>query len=243
MQRLGYLIIAMSFALILKAQQGVTTFGVSVRPIFPLGIVNTDVISFDDGASGSRLTVNSMAGYSLGAVIRFGLTKRFSIETGIHYNARFYDFQLENNGFPNSSAQLRFPGYEIPLHGMVFVRLGQETYMTATAGLIFDLFPTGGISTYDRDTMYYGMLERNWVIVGLGSNLGFEWRSQDKGYFYIGASYHNTLGDLADLFIAYRVPNTDNFVDLIEPVPSINGNYLSLDFRYFFDPGKKKDRK
>ena len=240
--------IACTYALLICAlaghsQKGVTNFGLSFRPIIPLGLVNTQGFSVKDQYSGTDFNLAARPSYSMGAVIRFGLTNRFSLETGIHYVARNYNFKLDDSDYPYSSASLRFSCYEIPLHGMVFVRLGEQTYMTATAGLVFDLFPTGGLVTHDRDTIEYGMLENHWIHLSLGSNLGFEWRTEKNGWFYFGASYHNTLGDMAKIFISYRKPYTNTFVRLISPDPSVNGNYLSLDLRYFFNPGTKVNKR
>ena len=77
-------------------------------------------------------------------------------------------------------------------------------------------------------------------MVSLIANLGFEYRTRKSGYFYLGASYHNTFGDIADVFVSYKELNSNQHVVLIEPYPSVNGNYLSLDLRYYFNPEPRK---
>jgi hypothetical protein len=192
--------------------------------------------------TGSTLQIDVNSGYNIGAVIRFGLTKRFSIETGINYIARNYSFELTNTNFPSSSSEIKFPGYQLPLLGMIFVRLSENIYMNSAAGLSFDMFPTAGVVSQDRDSIEYGLLEKNWLMVSLVANLGFEYRTRKSGYIYLGASYHNTFGDMADVIVSYRGLNTNQYVKLIDPYPGINGNYLSLDLRYYFNPESRKKK-
>ena len=168
----------------LHAQKGVTAFGIQFKPIFPLGIVNTDGQVVRDAETGSTLKIDVNSGYSIGAAIRIGLTDRISLETGISYIARNYSFDLTNPAFPSSSAQMKFPGYQIPLLGLVFVRLSENIYMNAAAGVSFDMYPTGGVVAHDRDSIEYGLLEKNWLMVSLIANLGFEYRTRKSGYFY-----------------------------------------------------------
>lgn len=229
-------------ASISHAQNGVKAFGVQFKPIFPLGIVNTDGETIFDNVNGTQLDITTRGAYSFGAVIRMGLTKRFSLETGINYIQRNYDFKLSGNDFKASEASVRMIGYEIPIIGMVFVRLGEQMYMNAATGFTFDLFPTGGVASYDRDSIEYGLLESNWIVPALSANLGFEYRTKEHGYFYIGSSYHLPFQDIAAVYISYRPPGTNNFVQLVQPEPNISGTYLTIDLRYFFNPGMKEKR-
>jgi len=224
----------------IQAQTGVKAFGIQIKPIFPLGLVNTDGQVIKDAETGSTLSIDVNSGYSIGAVVRFGINDRFSFETGINYVARNYSFNLTNPGFEVSTADLRFPGYEIPALFMVFVRLSENIHMSVTAGVSFDLFPTAGVVTSDRDSIEYGLLEENWVIISLVANIGFEYRTKKSGYFYLGASYHSPFGDMADVFVSYRETNSNEHIILVEPFPSVSGNYLSLDLRYYFNPESSK---
>lgn len=240
------LILSTTFLLInsncVFSQHGVKAFGIQFKPIFPLSIVNTDGQTAIDQEFGNRLEIKNAGGYSIGAVIRFGLSKRWSIETGINYVKRNYDFELSGEGLKTSTASVSFNGYEIPALAMVFVRLGEKTFMNASGGVTFNLFPTGGLASYDRDTIEYGMLETNWVVPALTTNLGFEYRTDKNGYFYIGSSYHLPFSDIADVFVSYRKPGTNSFVGLMTPPPSVRGSYLTIDIRYFFNSGMKEKR-
>lgn len=226
----------------IQAQSGVRAFGIQFKPIFPLALVNTDGEVVFDSESGNRLEINSKGGFSIGGVVRIGLSKRWSVETGINFTRRNYDFNLSGEDLPSTSASVRFTGYEIPAIAMVFVRLGEQMYMNAAGGVTFDLFPTGGLASYDRDTIEYGMLERNWIIPALTANLGWEYRTQKNGYFYFGTSYHLPFDQIADVFISYRKPGTNTFIGLVSPPPSVSGAYLTFDLRYFFNSGMKKKK-
>jgi len=232
---------------ITAGQKGVRAFGIQFKPIIPFGLVNTDGQTVRDLNTETTLEIQEKRGMSIGAVIRFGLSKRFSFETGINYVQRNYHFNLNSVSIAKySEADLRFTGYEIPALGMVFVRLGDKMYMNAAAGLSFDFFPTGGVATYDQDTsltIEYGMLETNWIQLSLLANLGFEYRTEKNGYFYLGASYHRPFSNMAEVYISYIESNSTTFVRLISPPPGVSGNYLSIDIRYFFNPGKNKRKK
>jgi hypothetical protein len=222
-----------------SAQNGIRAFGVQFKPIFPLAVVNTEEKSVVDNSSDTRLNINQKSGYSVGAVIRIGLAKRFSMETGIHVINRYYDFKMTGKDVPATDASLSLRSFEIPAIGMVFVRLGEQLYMNAAGGITFDLFPTGGIVTYKRDSIEFGILESNWLIPALSANIGVEYRTKKNGYFYFGSSYHQPFKDMATVYVSYRKTNTSNFVTLVNPPPQVKGNYFTIDIRYYFNPGMK----
>lgn len=226
----------------LHAQNGVKAFGLSFKPIFPLTIVNTDGQTFFDDKSENSLIIENRSGFSLGAVIRIGISKRWSVETGLNYTRRNYNFTLNSEDFPQATASIRFTGYEIPAIAMVFVQLGEKSFMNVGGGLTFDLFPTGGLTVYDRDSIEFGMLETNWLIPALTANIGFEYRTIKNGYFYFGAGYHLPFNNLADVYVSYRIPGTNNYEAIINPPAFVNGTYLSLDLRYYFNSGMKEKK-
>lgn len=240
--RAAYFLLILSFLGLssdLSAQNGIRAFGVQFKPIFPLAVVNTDEQSVVDNTSGNRLSINQRSGYNIGAVIRIGMAKRFSLETGINVVNRYYDFTLTSADIPVTEASLKFRSFEIPVIGMVFVRLGEQMFMNAAGGITFDLFPTGGVATYERDSIEFGLLESNWLIPALSANIGVEYRTKKKGYFYIGSSYHQPFKDMATAYVSYRKTNTTSFVSLVNPPTKIKGNYFTIDIRYYFNPGMK----
>jgi hypothetical protein len=83
------------------------------------------------------------------------------------------------------------------------------------------------------------MLETNWIILGLCANLGFEYRTLKSGYFYFGASTHLPLTEMAEVIVSSNKPQTNYFERLVWPAPKVIGTYITLDIRYFFNPGMK----
>ena len=115
-------------------QQGVTTIGFQVKPIVPINYFGAGPI--DLISDSATINISSKMGYSFGMVIRRGLTKTISIETGINYTRR--NFKLTGtSSFENSSdvGDFGFVSYEIPVQSLVYIRLAEKLYMNASIGL------------------------------------------------------------------------------------------------------------
>ena len=226
------------------AQERVTTFGIQVKPIIPSNL-------FDAGSeilsqNGIDYTVDQRVGYSFGGVIRFGITKWFSLESGISYVKRNYSLMLahDERGFADTT-RFGIIGYEIPISGLVFVRLSDEIYMNTSFGLALDMFPSEVGSEGNGDFFQrsfrrgYGANNSyfNWANLGLLANIGFEYRTEESGYFYIGASYHRPFTPIYDTQFNYIYDQTLDAGSI-----PLMGNYLTLDLRYFFheEPQEKK---
>lgn len=225
-----------------NAQKGTTSFGIHFKPVFPLGLVNTDGQTARDQSSTANLDVRSRGGYSFGGLLRFGLSERFAIESGINLIMRRYQYELNYNDTSHASSDHRFRGYEIPINTLVFIRLSRNMYMNVQGGISMDLFPTGGVATYDRDTVEFGLLERNWFQIGVNAGLGYEYRTEKSGTLYIGAYYHLPVQDIGTIFIS-EVPYFSSDDRLIHPEPTIRGAYLTIDIRYYFQAGEKLKKK
>ncbi len=206
-----------------------TLFGVQVKPIVPFSFLNTgsELITGD----GIDLQIDPKVGFNIGMVIRHRITDVWSLETGLNYVARKYDFDVLNDSIPDFTERIRFEGYEIPVSGMVFLRLGDQIYGNVSLGVSLDLYPTGGLVA-NNEGYEIGILERKWIQTAFISNLGVEWRTKKSGYLYIGSSFHQPFTDMADVLLSYREEGTNNF-DRIFEVP-LNGSYLTIDLRYFF---------
>lgn len=73
--------------------------------------------------------------------------------------------------------------------------------------------------------------------LGLLANVGFEYRTESRGYFYVGGSYHLPFRNIYNTFMIYdhNSVSEQGFLQL-------NGNYLTIDLKYFFheEPEKPK---
>jgi hypothetical protein len=134
---------------------------------------------------------------------------------------------------------VRFIGYEIPALAMVYIRLGERSWMNNALGFSFDLYPSDAERAQEYSRVY--MARRDWKQVGLVANIGVEYRTYKSGWFYLGATYHRPFGDIAQAEFTWY--DRLNFGTVISA--GIPGSYLTADLRYFFhnDPDKARRRK
>lgn len=226
----------------LRAQQGVTTFGVQFKPMVPSAFFETGPETFSTDEL--EMTLTPRFGVNFGCVIRKGLTPTWSFETGINLVQRNYSIQFQHERLPqNETMNYRFIGYEIPLQGLLYMRLGENLFVNASGGMSIDLYPSNVETSngYFVDTVafdfYQKTIRQSWLQAAILANLGFEWRTKKSGYFYLGASYHRPFNDIGYVFAEIQI-DTDPAV-VTYPV---SGNYLTIDLRYFFheDPQRRK---
>lgn len=217
------------------AQQGVVTVGFQIKPIFSNDYFKTGPVEGSIGTFNAKVTPKS--GYCAGMVIRSGLTQKLSLETGINFVKRNYNLNITDTSL-NISDQFRFINYELPVAALVYIRLGENLFMDASFGASFDFFPSD-IETEDEN--YYQVSRRpRWVNMALIANLGTEWRTENAGYFYVGASFHRPFDFIFASLAQRKTMNVNTYVR-----NDISGNYLTLDFKYFFheEPLKKQRKK
>ncbi len=236
------LIIAQSYS---YSQERVTTFGIQVKPLIPSTLLGTGLEEL--AGESNDYQMQQRVGYSFGGVMRKGLTKWLSIETGISYVRRNYEARVFNptSNFSDTT-QFRIIGYEIPLTGLVFVQLAERIYMDGALGIALDMFPSDVEST-GKNYSFYQRSFRNswskskevmpWVNLGLVANVGFEYRTKSSGYFYLGGSYHLPFKSSYNSFFVYDYNGLKE-----EGLLQLSGNYLTLDLKYFFheEPEKPK---
>lgn len=224
------------------AQENVTTLGIQIKPIITSKFFGTGEIT----TSSEDLSVTNKPnlGVTMGMVIRRGLNKNWSFETGINLVQRNYTLTFDHPILEDKQElDFRFIGYEIPLQGMIYVRLGDKLYMNASGGVSIDLYPTDVQSQVSsrRDTLRFDFFQRtfknSWVQVALLANYGFEYRTKEDGYFYFGASFHRPFADIAQTAVQFDINTNPTRINY-----ALSGSYLTLDFRYFFheDPDRKR---
>lgn len=217
------------------AQERVTTFGIQVKPIIPLGFFDTG--EQKNSTDGIDFTLTPKTGLGFGMVIRKGFTKSLSLETGINLIRRNYNLSIDD---PDSNfsvtSSFKMSNYEIPVLGLVYVQLSDQLFMNVSGGFSLDIYPsdlrTSG-DDFSNDLVRY-----NWINASLLANIGWEYRTYKSGYFYLGASLHRPFGPIFREFVVYagRNPNATMEFDL-------SGNYFTIDLRYFFHEDKQKKKK
>jgi hypothetical protein len=220
----------------LAAQKNIVTVGLQYKPIFTLDLLNSG--EKNTTVNGVNFSVGLASGFCAGVVVRRGITDTYSLESGINYVKRVYSLKITDGNFSGDS-EFRIIGYEIPISGLVYIKLSETVYMNASLGFSVDMFAS---DIYTSGDYFRNSSHRAYVFnPGVLGNLGWEYRTETSGYFYLGASYHNPFLAIFNSKFGYY----QNNVLLQETAMSILGTYISLDIRYFFheEPLRKQKRK
>jgi hypothetical protein len=220
----------------LHAQAKVTTFGIQAKPVVPLAFFDPLTTVDQPPLHG---TVELDGGFAFGMVVRRGLSKAVSLETGINQITRRYDFSVSNDtsGYSEGS-QVRYVGYEIPLLAMVYIRLGERTWLNNALGVSLDMYPSDAQRDVEEGRIY--MYRNSWIQSAMVANVGLEYRTEKSGYFYLGATFHRPFNDMATVDLTWY---DAQFLPTVMRT-SVDGSYLTVDIRYFFheDPDRKGKR-
>lgn len=220
-------------------QKGVTTFGLQYKPILPNRFIGFYEKEFNEGIFES--TVKQKLGHSAGMLIRIGLSERISLETGINFTQRNYrlNYAVPDSGY-SATDQVRVISYEVPVSGLVYIRLGDQFYMNTSLGAALTLFPSdvrttepiGPNERFQQEGAY-----KSKVQGAMLANIGFEYRTKSKGYWYIGSSYHLPFSNIMTFAMSYERSSGSTIA-----IDNITGSYLTLDFRYFFHEAKRGEK-
>lgn len=217
-------------------------FGFQLRPIVPNAYLNTAIETAS--LPNFTYTAKSNVGISFGSIIRKPVGKFWNLETGLNFVKRSYSlgFNLNDSVQVNSKQNMTFIAYEIPIQALIYVRLGKAWYMNASAGIALDFFPseTETFSSEKVDSTYYDFSQKTyrirWSALAAQSNLGFEYRTEKQGYYYIGASFHRPFGRIAGTQAVVESTSSSDRLWL-----SLSGSYFSVDLKYFlYDKYKTK---
>ncbi|MGB0886733.1 MAG: outer membrane beta-barrel protein [Vicingaceae bacterium] len=239
--RIALIILILLLALKSDAQEKVTTFGIQLKPIIPLEFFNAGKQEVNN--DGIQYINQPKFGMSFGMVIRKGLTKNISLETGLNFLKRNFDLTIND---PDSSfsgtSDFSIVNYEIPLLCLVYVELSRKIFMNVAGGVSFDIYPT---PLYVEDDYFTNAINRTfWVQPSLLANVGWEYRTEKSGYIYFGASLHRSFDKIFTEYVAYtHFDQSANRVVDDEAQFNLTGNYFTIDIRYFFHEEKQKKRK
>ena len=232
-----FVVVVCCTAAVGNAQQGVTTVGFLVKPVFPLSYFDPLVQLERPSLKG---TIELTGGYAFGMSVRVGLTKTISLETGLGQIQRRYSFSLANDtsGYAESG-DVRYIGYELPVTALVYIRLGENTYMNTALGFSADFYPSDVQQDLEEGRIY--LFRNNWVQLGVVGNLGVEYRTYKSGIFYLGATFHRPFTTMATADLTWYDRPAGFF-----PYPmrgALNGSYLTADLRYYFHEDPERVRK
>ncbi len=227
------------------AQKGLTTLGIQLKPMVPSQFFGTGPVRQLSEQTDALL--ENQLGWNSGVVIRRGLNNMWSLETGISMVQRNYKVTFESLRFGFSeSMSYRLVGYEIPIQALIYVQLGKQWFINGSGGVALNFYPSNlekfGSTVVDTTFIDYHMktYRNKWMLPSVLANLGFEYRTKESGFFYIGASYHRPLSEIALSNLRIESNGSGNDTKFF-----LNGTYLTLDLRYFLpessgDKTKKK---
>lgn len=217
-------------------------FGIAIRPNFPTDFIGKREVVLNENGFYSSLKQN--AGFTAGASVRVGLTKLISIETGLNFTQR--NFSL-NSSIADSGLfftdNLRFIEYDIPLNIFFNIQLAEQWFMNASLGGTVIMRPTS-VGTVNQPNAKHRFIHTGWLkknnIWGFGfnGNIGFELRTRNAGFFYLGGVVNVPITPIFT-FVAYHKYNS--FIQ--EHTEDLTNGYLSIEFKYFFKNIKNKKAK
>jgi len=216
------------------AQERVTTVGIQFKPMFSNSFFG--VSAYQSSNEQFSTNIQPKFGMNMGMVIRKGITKNWSFETGICFVQRNFSARVKPMNLSDSLVMTyRMIAYEIPLQALVFVKLGEHLYMNASGGCSLDFYPSNveSYATAVQDTNRFDVIQktwrRSWIQPALIANYGFEWRTKSKGSIYAGVTYHRPFQRLGTVELLME-ENSKPSRDYIQ----IKGSYLTFDLKYFF---------
>jgi hypothetical protein len=224
----------------LSAQIDVTTFGLMVKPIIPSNILRAGDVSIKSERSNINLNMSQKLGYSFGMIIRMGITKNWTFETGLNYTKRNFSVNLVDDDLLfDDNLDFAIFGYELPFMAILNIQLGDQVFMNTAFGGSIDMYPRYA-NDFGDASVYYIYTRRQLVYQpALIANVGWEYRTNENGIWYLGGSFHRPFIAVYKATVGYVADNyTDNSTTFL------TGNYLTLDLRYFFqeEPVKRKTR-
>jgi hypothetical protein len=214
-------------------------FGIEYKPIMAgdfIGKSETNLVS-------GNFTTNfkQVLGHSYGANIRISLTPRISLETGIHMVKRNYKISFsETTSNLSSSKQISFLNYDIPFIPYIFIKLSDKIYLANGLGpaFVFSLSDVATQAVASSTTKFLAEGRRTHrFAVDLSANLGFEYRTPKKGFFYIGG---NARVPFAPIFTVAGILETINSQNKNIVIGYMSGTYISFDLKYYFPTNQNK---
>ena len=234
----NYIIIIALFLIGLSSinAQTKTTFGLQYKPILPIKALNVTELNISE--EGMNVTLSPLLGLNFGAVIRWELLDKLSLETGLNYNKRNFKMEamLEDTNI-SGSLDYSIITYEVPIQALFYVRLSKQWYMNVASGFSIN-FRASNVAKLSEDENFYQTTYVKTINLAYVANIGVEYRTKESGAFYLGASLTNPFRPLGEIHAKSQVENYSK-----EVVGNVSGNYISIDLRYFFHDKKKKSKK
>lgn len=221
-----------------KKEKFPTYFAFGVNTLFPNNFQGTKNYSINQGITQSD--IEQLIGYNFGGLFRRSYSERFSLEAGMYYATRRFDIQatiIDSNLMTRDT--MKFTTIEIPVNAIVFVKMSETIYSNVGFGLSF-IYKPSTVRVFskpnDPSSMNHFGIVTNKFGLDLNGQAGVEFRTFNKGIFYVGGTVRVPLLDLFTMYSSYKYKTNKAEVGS----QKIGGDYISLDIRYYFHNVKNK---
>jgi hypothetical protein len=221
------------FAFNANSQNSKTTFGIQYKPIIPATYFNAAELS--KSFASYNFNLKPKYSNSFGMVIRHQINKTFSVESGLNYTQRNFKLSITNSAINlNDFTTFGMRSYELPLQLLTYVRASENWYLNIAFGISHNVL-TSDIFSYGEESENYfqNTYRKNGGYSALLANLGMEYRTESKGYYYFGTSLHRPWKAIGRIYPEYD-DKTGNTLEDKEFYIEMLGNFVTIDFRYFF---------
>lgn len=198
--------------------------GLHITPIIPTNLIEKNDVELYTDSINYQLLQNYSISY--GMEIRMNIGERLAVHSGINYTQRKYGINIYTADSVLTDSSLRFISYEIPIIFNGYVKLEEHLYLAGNLGFKIDFYPTEISIPHVWGRRY------NWAQFAVSGGTGLEIRTNNFGYFYLGASYHTHFNDM--LYILFFKSNLIGLPDTSIP---LSGNYFSINLKYYLPTG------
>lgn len=242
------------------------SFGLEVSPIIPTTLFNAAGTSITNQAEGIKFTIKPMVSYRFGGALRFDifnfkkmqLGNMFTLNTGIFYTQRAFRVGVDDVSNPVADSSLisdrfRFVSYEIPLMLQLHLQASEKIWVNFAVGTGAEFYPSQVYTRNDKlgkEGYYLQYTTRKFLLLApIKASFGVEYRTEKSGYFGIGASISRPMPYMGDTFFEYYKGNGSGGSYQVTPYGNIDtpmrvqGMFLSVDFRYYFQPSRNEKEK
>jgi len=214
-----------------KKERFPSYFGFQVRPVFPTRYIGQSDVTLSKNEF--TTTVSQKTGYSFGGTVRAGLTRLLAFETGINFTQRHYAISMSvaDSGVYATNS-FAFVTYDVPVNALVYIQLSDKFYMNTSLGAALTFKPSSiGVVTLPggANTFTHTGAVTSKGAVDFNANVGFEFRTEKSGFFYLGGSARIPFQPLFYLVAQYKYEGYKNNL-----YGEIDGTFFAIDFKYFF---------
>ena len=222
------------FAFNAKSQNSKTTFGIQYKPIIPAAYFNAADLS--KSSSSYNFNLNPKYSNSFGMIIRHQINKTFSIESGLNYTQRNFKLSITNSAINlDDLTTFGMRSYEFPIQLLTYVRTSEKWYLNIAFGISHNVLASDIFSYGEEKNNFFfqNTYRKSEGYSALLANVGMEYRTESKGYYYFGTSLHRPWKAIGRIYPEYD-DKTNIFNEDKKVYFDMLGNFVTIDFRYFF---------